>query len=70
MTGDEKYNERLKLIATAINNIAVAFIVIGAVTPIAAGHVPGTPAGLVPLVWVLVGIILHMVGQYALGDLR
>ncbi len=49
MTDDEKYNERLKLLATAINNCAVAFVVVVLVTPVVSGNIPGTPAGAVTL---------------------
>jgi len=43
LTPDEKRNERLKLVATALNNVAVAFVVVGLVTPVVAGNIPGTP---------------------------
>ena len=70
MTPDEKRNERLKLVATALNNVAVAFVVVELVTPVVAGNIPGTPAGLAPLAWLGMGIFLDMLGQRALGDLR
>ena len=70
MTDDERYNERLKLVATALNNVAVAFVVIGLVTPVVAGSIPGTPAALAPLAWLGMGIFLHVLAQRALGDLR
>ena len=70
MTPDEKRNERLKLFATALNNVAVGFVIVGLVTPVVAGHIPSTPAGLAPLVWLVMAAFLHMGAQRALGDLR
>jgi hypothetical protein len=34
LTPDEKTNERLKLFATALINVAVGFVVVGLVTPV------------------------------------
>jgi hypothetical protein len=35
----------------ALNQVAVGYAVLGLFTPVMAGHIPGTPDGLAPLVW-------------------
>jgi hypothetical protein len=68
-------NERTKLLATALNNTAVATIVTAVIGPIA-----GFFYGLTSLtsrwwfvfwvLWFLVGMGLHLFGQAVLGRLR
>lgn len=61
-------NERRKLTATAVNTIALSFIVTGIVVPVVSltqvtGNAPaGCPMGFVP-VWLAVGAGLHVVAR-------
>jgi hypothetical protein len=63
-------NERLKLLAAGLNNLALAFVVAGYVGPVVGGTVPGNPRAIVTLVWLVFGVGLHTVGQVVLGRLR
>jgi hypothetical protein len=63
-------NERIKLLATAINNLALAFVVAGYVGPVVSGTVPGNPRAIVLIFWVILGMGLHGVGSWVLGRLR
>lgn len=71
------HNEQTKLLATALNNIAVAFVVIGFVTPmtalsfgIASAPVPRADTLSFSLVWLLTGVTLHFGARRALRSLR
>lgn len=68
--------EQTKLLATAINNVAVAFVIIGFVTPITAlsfGIVNAPPPTartiLFALAWVCAGLVLHWLARRALRGL-
>ena len=68
-------NERTKLLATALNNVAVA-IVVTALIATAVGFLYGTtnPAGggwwvLIGLAWLAAGIVLHFAAHRVLGRL-
>lgn len=71
-------NERLKLRATALNSIAVASVVAGFITPLAAltfglsgmadRWIVVTFAAM--LAWLALGGILHAAGSFVLGGLR
>lgn len=63
-------NERLKLLATALNNLALAFVVAGYVGPVVAGTIPASPAAIVTILWLVFGIGLHSSAQLVLGRLR
>ncbi|HYF55646.1 MAG TPA: hypothetical protein VEA41_15445 [Salinarimonas sp.] len=72
------HNERTKLSATALNGVAVASIVAGFITPLAAASfgVPG-PAGRSLAVtlaaavgWLVVGLCLHLAARRLLRELR
>ncbi len=63
-------NERLKLLATALNNLALAFIVAGYIGPVVTGAVPGSPRAIVAVAWLSLGLGLHGVGQWVPGRLR
>jgi hypothetical protein len=70
------HNERTKLLATALNNTAVATVVTAIVAPIV-GFLYGTPTAaaskfwpLIGLIWLLVGLGLHAVAQGVLGRLK
>ena len=60
-------NERLKLIATALNNLGLASIVYGAIAPYFHSEPVTWWQGLVA---VLVGLGFHLVGQAFLGGIR
>ncbi|OJW21034.1 MAG: hypothetical protein BGO51_26035 [Rhodospirillales bacterium 69-11] len=55
------HNERIKLLAGAINNLALAVIVAGFVAPAVTGHLGGLPQLLVSLAWLGMGVVLHLV---------
>ena len=64
------HNEQTKLLATAVGNVAVAFVVIGFVTPITAASFSVT--GITPLrsdtaafilVWLFAGAGLHLIAR-------
>ena len=59
-------NERLKLLATAMNNIALALAIAGFVGPIVAGARPGASH----LFWMAAASVVHAVAQFVLGRLR
>jgi hypothetical protein len=69
-------NERTKLVATALNNTAVATIVTAVIGPIAgafygfANTAPNRSWFLIGALWFLIGIGLHLLGQLALRRLR
>jgi hypothetical protein len=70
------HNERTKLLATALNNVAVAAFVTGFIAPIV-GFLYGSPTAtatrwwwLIGIVWLLVGVGLHTTAQAVLGKLR
>jgi len=68
-------NERTKLLATALNNTAVAIVITAVIGPIA-GYLNGVTTLTGPLsfffgaLWFLVGVVLHIVAQVILGRLR
>ncbi|WP_430913808.1 hypothetical protein [Methylobacterium sp. sgz302541] len=71
------HNEQTKLLATAINNVAVAFIVIGAVTPMTAASfgVPTVPtltlgSGFFVTIWLCAGAALHFLARRALRSMK
>ena len=70
------YNERIKLLATMVNNVGTATIVAGAVTPLVAVtySVPGSRSAwftvLLSLGWFLVGFGLHFLARAILGRLK
>jgi hypothetical protein len=69
------HNEQAKLSATALNNIAVAFVVLGIVTPaIGIGQARSIPAEAVgyaiSLGWLLTGAILHLCARLILVRLE
>lgn len=69
-------NERTKLTATAINNLALAFAVAGFVAPLVGysfGLASAPPVGfttmLVSLIWLTVAIALHLLARIVLRSL-
>lgn len=70
-------NEQTKLLATAINNVAVAFVVLGFVTPVvavsfgaASAPILRTDSALFMLVWLCAGFTLHWVARRTLRSLE
>jgi hypothetical protein len=70
------HNEQTKLTATALNNVAVAFVIAGFVGPmVAVGYgseamARDSIAILVSIIWLFVGFILHPTGKLILRDLK
>jgi len=68
-------NERAKLLATALNNTAVATIVTAVIGPIAgffygSATIPESSWFFYWVLWFLVGISLHLIAQSILGRLQ
>jgi hypothetical protein len=70
------HNEQTKRTATALNNVATAFVIAGFAGPaVALGYgsdaVPkGGVAILISVIWLFVGAILHSIAKLILRDLR
>ena len=69
------HNEQSKLSATAVNNVAVAFVVVGIVTPLVSfaqsPTIPATAATFaISLAWLLTGAILHLAARLILVRLE
>ncbi len=71
------HNEQTKLLATALNNIAVAYVVVGFVTPVTAvsfgvSSAPPLKTATVSFaaIWLCTAIGLHWVGRRVLRSLR
>ncbi|MFY9289537.1 MAG: hypothetical protein WAP03_02365 [Methylorubrum rhodinum] len=71
------HNEQTKLLATGLNNVSVACIVIGVVTPISAmsfGVASAPPlsfrAGAFAVIWLMAGGCLHWCARHALRRLK
>jgi hypothetical protein len=70
-----KHNERIKLLATALSNTAVATIVTAFIAPIAgsfygSSSVSGAGWWLISVIWLSGGLVLHIGAQIVLGRLR
>ena len=69
------YNEQTKLTATALNNVAVAFVVAGFVAPVV-GFANGLELRLgvasttFTAVWLATGLILHLTARLILRRLK
>lgn len=68
-------NEQAKLSASAVNNVGVAFVVVGIVTPVVAyAQSPSPTTSVLPLVisgiWLLTGAILHLAARLILVSLE
>ena len=69
-------NKRVKYLATALNGVAVASITAGVIAPLAAATfgLPSprtqTPVVLFSVIWLSVGVALHLIVQGVLGRLR
>jgi hypothetical protein len=66
--GTSVHNERVKLFATALNNLGVGAIIAGIVTPMVRGEINGLAS---LLIWgVAIGLNLIAQAQFWLGRLR
>jgi uncharacterized membrane protein len=68
-------NERIKLLATALNNLGVAILVTALIAPAATflygiGHAATGYWWLISSAWLLGGVSIHLGTQFALGRLR
>ena len=64
------HNARITLLATLLNNTALAFIVAGFIAPTVGGQLQGGLHALATLAWVGLGVALHIVARAVLGRLR
>jgi hypothetical protein len=64
------HNARVQLLATALNNIALAFIVAGFIAPAVTGQLPSGIRLLVTRAWASTGLVIHLSAQFVLGRLR
>ncbi len=62
-------SERLKLLATTLNSVGLAFAIGGFVAPAISGGLSGR-SGVVQLSWLALGAGLHLCAQLVLGRLR
>ena len=74
MTDAEK--EQIKLTATGLNNVAVAFVIAGFIAPMVAlsqkpaAASPDASAVAFSLLWVLIGVVLHLAARLVLLRIR
>jgi hypothetical protein len=64
------HNERVKLLATILNNAALAFIVAAFIAPAASGHLDLGWHVVTILAWAGSGVGLHFSARAVLGRLR
>lgn len=68
------HNEQIKLTATALNNVAVAFVVVGFVAPVTAvvGRDSGGFTASIPLslIWLATGVVLHLGARLVLRSFK
>lgn len=63
------HNERIKLLATALNNLGLAFAIGGFVAPAISGQLRGW-SGLILIAWLGLGAGLHLCAQAVLGRMK
>jgi len=64
------HNARITLLATALNNLALAVIVAGCIAPVVSGQLAGSGQVVATLAWIAAVTILHFFAQGVLGGLR
>jgi hypothetical protein len=64
------HNARITLLATALNNLALAVVVAGFIAPAANGQLHAGWQTVITAAWFGFGFALHSSGQYVLGRLR
>lgn len=63
-------NARVQLLATALNNVALAVVIAGFVAPLITGQLQRPGHVVVMLAWIGAGVALHFGTQLVLGRLR
>jgi hypothetical protein len=63
------HDARINLLATALNNLALAFIIAGFVAPSVTGQLPAGGHALVTIAWIGLGIGIYVCAQMVLGRL-
>jgi hypothetical protein len=64
------HNEHVKLVAGALNNLAVATAVAAVIAPGTSGTLTGGWHIVVTIAWLLFALALHLTGQFALGAME
>jgi hypothetical protein len=64
------HNARIQLLATLLNNAALAFVVAGFIAPATSGRLQGCWQAVTTIAWVGFGLALHWAGRSVLGRLR
>jgi hypothetical protein len=64
------HNERVRLLATTINSVALAFLIGGVVAPAVSEQLHAGWHAFVTLVWIGFGVGLHYAARAVLGRLR
>ena len=64
------HNERIKLLATAFNNLALAVVVAGFIAPVTTGHLHEGGQAMTAVAWMCFGTGLHISAQTILGNLK
>ena len=64
------HNARINLLATAVNNLALAFTIAGCVAPLIGGQLLGGGRVPVALAWIGFGIVPHGCDPAVLGGFR
>ena len=64
------HNARIQLLATAVNNLALAVMVAGFVAPAINGQLRSVGGLALMIAWFVFGVGLHFCGQLVLGRLR
>ena len=67
------HNERTKLSATWVNNLAAGAVVAGVISPMVSIAARGSPSWLpivVSVIWLFAGVVLHLMARGILGGLR
>jgi hypothetical protein len=64
------HNARITLLATALNNLALAVVVAGSIAPAASGQLHIGWQVVTTLAWISFGTALHISGHLILGRLR
>lgn len=66
----KRYNERVKLVTNSVNTLALAFVISGAVFPIVRAGQTAAIGAKFTWVWIISGLILHLMGHLLLGLLK
>jgi hypothetical protein len=64
------HNARIQLLATLLNNAALAFIVAGFIAPATSGQLHVGGQAVTTVAWVALGVGLHFSARAVLGRLR